>query len=206
MDNDKKKYAPCTPEQLIERRKIKFEVTLDDIRDNFKNITNEINQSYIWNIKNYEFLISKSKKIIRESRKSILLSTWQPELFLIADTLRKKQKKGLSISVVHFGKIELEIGQMFQHPIEDTLYNEKGGRGFTIVADGEQALIGTIHDKTDTEGAWSTNKGFVTLAEDYIKHDIYIMKIVNRFDKELLKQFGPGYQKLRDIWHDEEEL
>jgi hypothetical protein len=45
----------------------------------------------------------------------------------------------------------------------------------------------------------------VTLAEDYVKHDIYIMKIVERFDPELQRRFGPGYEKLRDVWNDEEE-
>ena len=43
-----------------------------------------------------------------------------------------------------------------------------------------------------------------TLAEDYVKHDIYIMKIVERFDPELQARFGPGYEKLRDVWNDEE--
>ena len=57
----------------------------------------------------------------------------------------------------------------------------------------------------DSEGAWSRNHAFVTLAEDYVKHDIYIMKIVERLDPELQRLFGPRYEKLRDVWNDEEE-
>lgn len=55
------------------------------------------------------------------------------------------------------------------------------------------------------DGAYSRGPGFILLAEDYIKHDIYIMKIVRRFDDLLLKTFGPKYRKLRDIYTDEEE-
>ena len=73
--------------------------------------------------------------------------------------------------------------------------------GDLLCANGEEGKGGA----EAVEGAWSLNRGFVTLAEDYIKHDIYIMKIVERFDPELQARFGPGYEKLRDVWNDEEE-
>lgn len=205
VNNDsKKKYAPSTPEHLIEKQKINFESTLNDIREDLKAVNTEVDQSYILNIRDYDFLINKTKNIILESEKSILLSTWFQELSMIYNELKKAERKGIKISIIHFGKIKLEVGRIFQHPIEDTIYNEKGGRGFTIVSDSAQALMGTVHEENKMEGAWSYNKGFVTLAEDYIKHDIYIMKIVNRFDKHLIKRFGINYYKLRDIWNDEE--
>ena len=65
-------------------------------------------------------------------------------------------------------------------------------------------MMGTISADFSAQGAWSASAGFVLLAEDYIKHDIYIMKIVRRFDGELTARFGAGYAKLRDIFSDEE--
>jgi hypothetical protein len=41
------------------------------------------------------------------------------------------------------------------------------------------------------------------MAEDFISHDIYILKIVRRFDKALLNEYGKNYSKLRDIFKDE---
>jgi hypothetical protein len=38
-------------------------------------------------------------------------------------------------------------------------------------------MAATIIDEDRIEGAWSSNRGFVTVTEDYIKHDIYIMKM-----------------------------
>ena len=52
--------------------------------------------------------------------------------------------------------------------------------------------------------ARKTGSGFITLAEDYIKHDIYIMKIVRRFDETLLEKFGDNYKHLRNIFEDRE--
>ena len=64
--------------------------------------------------------------------------------------------------------------------------------------------MATVFEENRVEGAWSVNKGFVTLAEDYVKHDIYIMKIVRRFDRQLIERFGENYGKLRDIFNDQE--
>ena len=64
--------------------------------------------------------------------------------------------------------------------------------------------MGTVFSKDEVDGAWSKNRGFVTLAEDYIKHDIYIMKIVRRYDEALISTFGKGYTMLRDIFSDKE--
>ena len=52
------------------------------------------------------------------------------------------------------------------------------------------------------QGANSMNEAFVVIAEDYIKHDIYIMKIVKRFNKLLVKTYGENYHMLRDVFSD----
>ena len=66
------------------------------------------------------------------------------------------------------------------------------------------ALMATIQNEQRCQGARSRSKGFITLAEDYIKHDIYIMKIVKRFDPELINTFGQNYKLLRDIFSDKD--
>ncbi len=75
--------------------------------------------------------------------------------------------------------------------------------GTIAQSDGESGGDG---EAERVSGAWSRSEGFVLLAEDYIKHDVYIMKIVARFDRPLVKRFGRGYWRLRDIFSDTEEL
>lgn len=45
----------------------------------------------------------------------------------------------------------------------------------------------------------------MALAEDYVKHDIYVLKMVARFAPALQARFGADYAALRDIWTDREE-
>lgn len=213
-EEGKKQYAPLEAEEYLHRYRTRMEGTLDSLEDDLKDVSSRQELSYIWNITGYASFIERSGIILGEAKETVLLSAWPEELEGLAGTLREKESAGVKTAVVLFGGEEAMgkkspddgiPGQVFPHPIADTLYEEKGGRGFAVVADGRAALMGTIKSDGSVEGAWSSNLGFVTLAEDYIKHDIYIMKIVARFNSELIRRFGPGYRRLRDIFSDTEE-
>lgn len=204
--DSKKSYIPMDIDEFIEGRRKKIDKTLEGLKSDLSGLKTAGRASYIWNVDEYGYFLEKAERMILEAKKSILISAWKNEILNLKDILEKKAKyEKVKIAIVHFGEVEIAAGRLYQHPIENTIYNEKGGRGFAIVVDSREALMGTIHDKA-LEGAWSINNGFVTLAEDYIKHDIYIMKIVSRMDKMLKKRFGDNYIKLRDIYSDEEAI
>jgi sugar-specific transcriptional regulator TrmB len=201
----KKRYIPMDPGELLGRFKSSMDSLVDTLSADLAGIRAGEDVSYIWNIKGYGYLQDKALRMISGAKKTLLLSVWKDDFPLLEPALKEAVKRKVRIAVVHFGPQASSIRQIFSHPIEDTLFQEKGGRVLALVADSSEVLIGTIFGDDRAEGAWSSNKGFVTIAEDYIKHDIYIMKIVRRFDRQLVKKFGEKYFKLRDIFRDEEE-
>lgn len=206
-ENNKKKYIPVDPQDFIEKYKSITNETLDYLTSNLIHFKKEDDISYIWNIKDYNYLINKAISLITNAKKTLLVSIWKDEIKLLEKYLSVfSSKADNKLSIVHFGEPELNIGQIFQHPIEDTLYSEKGGRVLVIVADSKEVLMGTIYHDNKVDGVFSRNKGFVMIAEDYLKHDVYIMKIVRRFDNELIKKFGDNYKLLRNVYSDEEVL
>ncbi|HEX3043698.1 MAG TPA: helix-turn-helix domain-containing protein [Bacillota bacterium] len=203
-ENTKRKYIPMDPEEMLDSYRSKIDNTLNRLKTGLKNINQENELAYIWNIMDYEYLIDKAKRMIDEAEKTLLISIWPEEYGLLQANLGKATKLGVKTAVIHFGQISSLWGQCFPHPIEDTIYAEKGGRGLVIVADSQEVLFGKIGQSNEVQGANSMNEGFVAIAEDYIKHDIYIMKIVRRFDQLLIERFGPNYQLLRDVYNDQE--
>jgi len=200
-------YVPRNPEEYLDVYKQEMDATLQTLRSELKEVEQKKDVSYIWNIGNRSQLIRQAGTVIESAVDTILVSCWDNEARDLLSLFKKK--KGLPLSMIHFGSVAEQTrkgfpGAVFEHPIADTLYEERGGRGFVIVADGKQAVMGTVHEDGSTEGAWSGNRGFVLLAEDYIKHDIYIMKVVKRFDDTLVKTFGKGYTLLRDVFDDKE--
>ncbi|MBU1567598.1 MAG: hypothetical protein KJ630_18475 [Proteobacteria bacterium] len=207
QEQNRKRYIPRELEEFTADCRYQMEKTLAGLEEEGRKLMQESQVSYIWNLKGYQEIIDKARQIITGARSEILTSLWQDELLHLAPALQAKHAEGVRLGLVHFGDIDptLAVGTCFSHPIADTLFQEKGGRGLTLVVDSREAMMVTVFETGDAEGAWSRNRGYVNLAEDYIKHDIYIMKIVDRFDALLIERFGPSYRKLRDVFSDEEE-
>jgi sugar-specific transcriptional regulator TrmB len=203
-ENKKKKYIPKNPDEMIDLYKNKMNNTLEDLRIDLNNIPKENDSNYIWNIIDYDYFIESANRLISEAKNELLISVWPQEYRLIEDSLTKTKDKGVKVAIVNFGDDNLGKEFVFRHPIGDTIYSEKGGRGFVIVADSKEVLFTMTDEDKNVQGANSMNKAFVSMAEDYIKHDIYIMKIIKRFDKLLLNKFGENYKLLRDVFNDKE--
>lgn len=201
-DGKTKRYVPVDPDEFLDQCKSKTVKVIDELRGSLASARGEKEVSQVWNIREYDYLIDKARRMIDAADTLVLLSLWKEELALLEDVITKALHRKVDVVIVHFGPPELPLGRMYRHPIEDTLCQEKGGRALVIVADSTEVLMGTVSDDHRVEGAWSRNGGFVMMAEDYIKHDVYIMKIVGRFSGPLKKRYGERYERLRDIFQD----
>lgn len=203
-EKDKKKVVPLPPDDMLDQYQSKLDDTLASLRKGLKSINNEGDLSTIWNIRDYDVLMNKADRLIRETKSSVLISCWPEELGKLEPYIKQAVERGVKSSVVLFGKGSIQSAQLFLHPIEDTVYTEKGGRGLVIIRDSEEVLFGNIGKDRSVSGANSRNPGFTTMAEDFVKHDIYIMKIIKRFDELLIEKFGVNYELLRDVYSDGE--
>lgn len=196
-------FIPTSPDEFIESFRTAMENNLYSVKTELKGFKAARATSYTWHISDYEGLIAKARRIIETTQKNMLLSTWRQEVEALKMSLDNAEKRGVQIAIIHYGAPNIKCGQLYRHPIEDTRFSKGDIRGFSLVADSKEALIGKIEGK-ETETIWSMNEGVVMMAEDYIRHDIYIMKIVGRFDPSLREKFGLRYEKLINVYADEE--
>jgi sugar-specific transcriptional regulator TrmB len=199
-----KKYIPVEPEIFLERHRSRTESVVKTLKNELTALDDTMDFSSVWNIADYDYLMNKVIQMIQSAAQVVLLSIWKEELEQIESIVNDAVSRNVRVAIVHFGQTRFKSGQLYQHPIEDTLYQEKGGRGLVAVTDSKEVLMGTIFKYRKVNGAWSRNRGFITMAEDYIKHDIYIMKIIRRHDNLLKARFGSRYEKMRDVFSDEE--
>jgi sugar-specific transcriptional regulator TrmB len=201
-----KKYIPIEPGDFVDNLRSRTEATLNALKEGLSEHREGGDVSYIWNITEFGYLMDSARRMIQGAENTLLLSVWKEEMKELDEDLNIAQERGIRVAAVHFGMLSARVEGLFQHPIQDTIYAEKGGRGLVLVADSREALVGTISGDGSALGASSRNSGFVTLAEDYIKHDIYMMKVVKRFDRELRERFGEEYELLRDVFSDKERI
>jgi sugar-specific transcriptional regulator TrmB len=195
-------FIPLSPEEFIQGFRSTIEDNLQAVKEELKDIKSGMDTSYTWHIKEYDGLIHKAKRMLDTARSSVLLSIWPPEIKLLSVLLYKAEERGVKIAAVHYGAADVKLKQLYIHPVEDTVYLEKGVRGFSMVVDSKEALNGIIV-RNKTDAIWSMNEGFLIMADGYIRHDIYQMKTMKRLNPLLKKMFGERYEKLRDVYRDE---
>lgn len=198
-----KMFVPVPPEEFVQKFKLALDDHLHAVRNELKDLKGGMDTSYTWHMKNYNDLILKAKRMIQTSQTSLLCMFWPAELELLHDSMREAGERGIRIAMVHYGASGARIGQVYNHPVENSIYAERRVRGVTLIADSREAIIGSIRGDT-AQGIWSMHESFVMMAEDYIRHDIYMIKTIKRFDPYLKRSFGEGYEMLTDLYHDDD--
>jgi sugar-specific transcriptional regulator TrmB len=195
-------YIPLPPDEFVENYRLSIENSLKSIRNSLRGVKVGIDTSYTWHMNDYDDMILRAQRMLGTARQTALLMIWPDEVLRLMEDLTLAQERNIKIAVIHYGPTNIKVGQVYRHSVERSLYAERELRGLTLVTDAQEALTGTISG-TNTDAIWSMNPAFVIMAEDYLRHDIYMMKAVTRFDPVLKKTFGQRYEKLMDVFHDE---
>ena len=197
-----KRYVPVDPEEFIDRYRARVTRALDGLRDDLEAIGVDEPVGYIWNLHGRGALLERTTHLMERAESTLLVSGWDEELRDLANAIAAAHRRRVRVAVIDYGSLELEASAVYPHPIKDTIHGEKGGRGLTLCADSRVALLGLVQDDGAAHGAWSRNRAFVAAAEDYLKHDIYVQKIVGRFSDLLVRTYGPNFSRWRDVFSD----
>ena len=193
-------YIALNADDFVQSRREETMRKTEQLGPLLRAISNQGDADFIWQLTEAEAVYDKARQLVQNAAHSILVSLWPEELSRFEADLLEAEERGVRIALVHFGLPRKQIGATFHHPAEQTIYQEKGGRGLTLVADSQCVVIATFFDNGKVEGAWSRNRAFVIVAEDYIRHDVYITKVAATMDDQLKEHFGADYHFLRDVF------
>jgi len=196
------RYVPVDPEEFIDRYRARVDRALAGLRDELDAIGADEPVGYIWNVQGRAPLVERTLHLVERAEHTLLLSAWDEELVELAPAVAAAHRRKVRVAVIDYGALTVEASAVYPHPIKDTIHGEKGGRGLTLCADSLVALVGLVHDDGAAHGAWSRNRAFVAAAEDYLKHDIYVQKIVGRFHDLLVETYGQNFTRWRDVFSD----
>jgi sugar-specific transcriptional regulator TrmB len=200
-DSGNQQYFAMAPRDLMDSIRNKTIVETEQLLNVLEKIPSTDQSNLIWPLLDSNQIMSRSLELINQATDTLLISLWPEELAWCEYALRAAEHREVKVALVHFGRPKTQIGATYHHPVEKTLYAEKEGRGLTIVSDGAQVVIANFKIGGDVDGAWSRNESFVTVAEDYVKHDVYITKVTKFLGAEVTKRFGEDYQQLRDVFN-----
>jgi sugar-specific transcriptional regulator TrmB len=198
------RYIPIDPKEFIDTRRQMMDATLDILSDGLGSIASKAPDHTARNLEGAKTIITRAEHLINNAKETLVMSMFFEEAATLRPALKAAQSRGVKMATVLFGIERKPIGTTYTHPIAGSPYTQSNERALVIVSDSSEALSATFKGE-EAEGLISGNRGFVTMAEDYLRHDIYMMKITKRFDPILRSRFGNHYEMLRDIFSDSEK-
>ncbi len=192
IDSDPVKYVPLPPDEIVSRLRGEYVQTFEDLKEELNRIytTQELTDNYIWHVSERAPIIRKIVEFIDQSTKTLYLSVWDEEVDEISDALREAAARNVKIILVHFGEKTLGIGTEYTHGREHQIRIERGGRRIALIVDDKRVILGHFQENGDSNAAWTADRGLILLAKDYIIHDIYSIRMVQKFGTEALDIFA----------------
>jgi sugar-specific transcriptional regulator TrmB len=186
IDSEPIKYSPLPPAEVLSRLKGDYLQTFNELGKDLKTIyeNQKYTDNYIWNVSGRMAILRRVIEFLEQASINIHLSVWDEELIEIRDALFQANKKDIAISIVHYGKKLLGFGNEYRHGREHQIRRERGARRIALEVDEEKVMLGHFLEDGSSQGVWTTNKGLVLLAKDYIIHDIYTIRMAEKFGND----------------------
>lgn len=199
------RYVPLEPREAVSRYRRSYDDILDRLEDSLERIhsADQSGGSYVWNLQGREAVLVKALEMIDASRAEVLLAMWPDELPRLEPYLVAADHRGVAVGVCLYGEGDPGVGVVYHHPTDPVVIRDQGSRRMVLVTDSTEALIGYFPETAAVDGVWSANLGFVQMAKDYIRHDMWVIKLVRRFEGSINEAYGPDRARLRDIFNPE---
>ena len=188
---DPQKYMAHDPKEIVARYRKNYKSLFDDLVSDFSNLKIDDHSSQIiWNLNSREEIFRFFREQLEQCTEELLLSVWEKDLAEIEDDLRGSESCGQKAHIVIFGEKELDFGTVYHHGREKLILRERGQRRMNVVFDNKHVLIGHFTPEGNATAVFTSNPALVLLARDYIVHDIYTIKIAQKFGQEAQELFG----------------
>ena len=199
------KYVALEPGQAVQRYRRSYDQVLDSLESQLEHLYagDKGSDAYVWNLVDRQDIETKAVQMLESAQNEIIMAVWSAQIAALEPHLAAADARGVAVAICLYGDEDPGFGVVYNHLTDPTVLSDQGARRMVLVVDRGEALIGYHPDVGEVTAVWSANRGFVQMAYDYIRHDIWIVKLGRRFETPINEAYGPTRERLRDIFHPE---
>ena len=192
--DDATSYLPLPPRSLLARLERGFAASLERLEDAFDALPVGSVSLLLHRIEGQALVVARARDVIEAASDELYLSAWPDEVAVLGEALVRAHRRGVDLTSIVFGEDVPTVGVSFVHRFSDpeTVRERVGCRLLAVVADRREVVIaGAVGD--DVWGLYSDDPAIVLIAVEYVRHDIAMQVLVERFGTESVEKF----------WHDD---
>ncbi|MEC5423372.1 helix-turn-helix domain-containing protein [Virgibacillus sp. C22-A2] len=191
------RYSPLPYKELLKTKKDLFMNNIEYLDDSFEEISsiNDTDWSELFVIEGYSASIEVVHSAIAESKSELVLSCWKKEFNLYEEPLRNAHKRGVNIITMVFDETQVDVPWVnFSHYNEELALGRHIGE-LALVVDNKKTIL--LHSLDESpHSVVSSHPVMISTTLNYIRHDIYVNRIIYDFENEMLKYYGSNLEGL----------
>ncbi len=177
---DPVEYAPLSIDDLQVQLKEQFNDQLGTLEAEIERMATAARSESLWNLRGREPILSRARDMITRAERSVYLVAWAEALHTLKPNLEAAVARGLRLVIISCGDTEAMPGSHYCHAFEEVIVHGDPG-SINLVVDGQEVLVGATYPPDDCYAFWSHNSNLVLVTEEYIRHEVYLHKIIERF-------------------------
>ncbi len=183
-------YIALPPSALLDRMRRDFERSVDHLNAALPELATPPEVRLVHTLGDRSSLLARAEDVVAAARGELFLSGWPDDIGVLKPMVRRAADEGVDVQVVVFGEDTDPVGTTTQHRFSspDVVLENIGCRLFVVSADREQAVIGGFVDD-DGWGVYTDDPAVVLVAVEYVRHDIAMHVIADKFAPEEFESF-----------------
>lgn len=190
------RYSPLPYDELLTRTKRAFLGNVSYLQDALTEYASmsDTNWTELFVIHGYSAAMEAVRSAVAESKTDIIMSLWSRELSALSDVLGDAHERGVSIVTLTFDEPPAVPWRNFRHHDAKLIRLRHEGE-LNLVLDKEKAIVfQSSHERP--HAVVSRHPVTIKTTLNYIRHDIYVNRIVADFGEVMIQRYGTGLDGL----------
>ncbi len=192
QEGDKTLLRPVSLESLLEKKEKENSRNIDFLKEILPQLKKPAEIQGIWTISGRDRIFETINHIISQAENHIYLVSFDTDIVHFGDALSEAEKRQVSVFGVSCGKQVFKFENLYPHQGQPC----SSCRDISLSIDSKQALVGCTFPSDAARIAMTKNPGIIHVAEDYIKHEMFLSQLFRTFDKVPLDELNTIYQKI----------
>ena len=192
QEGDTTLLIPVSLESLLEKKDKESRQNIDFLKELLPQLKKPAEAQGIWSISGQDRIFETINHLISQAKSHIYLVSFDCDILHFESALKEANKRNVSVFGVYCGERVFKIKNLLSHQGQPC----SSCRDIAISIDSKQALVGCTFPSDGARIAITKNPGIVHVAEDYIKHEIFLSQLFSKLDKVPSEELNATYQKI----------
>lgn len=191
QEGDTTLLIPVSLEAFLEKKEKESKRNINFLKEVLPQLKKPVEAQGIWTISGRDQIFESINHFISQAKSHVYIVSFDSDILFFEGALTEAKKRHVSIFGAYCGEKVFKLENLYPHQGQPC----SSCRDISLSIDSEQALVGCTFPPDGAKIAVTKNPGIIHVAEEYIKHEIFLSQLFKKLDKVSFEEFNRIYQQ-----------